>query len=98
VPKIKKDEYYVLQPQRAPDTVRMTKFVNDEPKEDSSYVVTRSSCQCFQSGRGQCRHMIMHQTWRAAGHGRMKVRFYPPDEVTWEPLAEEGLFDDSIPL
>jgi len=91
MPKIKKDEYYILQPLPAPNLVRMTKFVNDEPIEESSYNVGPAQCQCFQAGRGQCRHMIMHHWWKVAGFKPLKMRFFPPDTVTWEPLTDEML-------
>ena len=85
MPRAKKNEYYILQPLEAP-VVKMTKFVDDEPKADSVYRVTRSNCQCFQSQKGQCRHMIMYANWQQRGQGRMKVVY---ELGVYEKLEDE---------
>ena len=94
MPKIKRDEYYVVDP--LPDGfARMTKFVDDEPQHESSYTVGATSCQCFQAGRGQCRHMKMFLFWRKNA-SRAKMTFVvnkdKTETISFELLAEEGLF------
>jgi len=91
--KIKKDEYYVVDSLQN-GLARMTKFVNDEPQKESSYTVGRTSCQCFQAGRGQCRHMKMFEFWMS-DPVRSKMTYVENRDKTYtvsaEPLAEEGL-------
>lgn len=83
----RRDESYLLQPLEHP-IVRMTKIVDGEPKADSVYSVTRGNCQCYQSQRGQCRHMIMYEHWMQRGKGRMRVVY---ELGVYEPLADDDL-------
>lgn len=79
---MKTEEYYIHKIDDA--TCRMTKAVNGEMIQSSTYTVGNHSCQCYQALRpARCRHMDMRQKWllrkmspQSAIYNMKEDRFY----------------------